>query len=102
MQKPSFKKAQNLDVQSTIVAGQVDWFSHLYPYSHTRGVSCLFEQIWKFPFSFLVYFSLYLVIIDFHKLVWSRGIRNQQENSILFLFSGLKQSLKMSSQILSV
>ena len=62
-----------------------------------------FMFIWtnlKMPF--LSYFSLYLVIIDFHKLVWSPEIRSHQENSILFLFSGLKQCLKMSSQILSV
>ena len=50
----------------------------------------------------LIYFSLYLVIIDFHGLVWSPEIRSHQENSIYFLISGLKQSVKMSSQILSV
>ena len=50
----------------------------------------------------LIYFSLYSVIIDFHELVWSPGIRSHQENSSKFLFSGLEQSLKMSSQILGV
>ena len=50
----------------------------------------------------LNYFSLYLVIVDFHGLDLSPEIRSYQENSSYFLFSGLKQSLKMSSQILSV
>ena len=52
----------------------------------------------------LIFFSLYREIIDFSGLVLSPGIRSHQENinSSLFLFSGLKQSLNMSSQILSV
>ena len=48
----------------------------------------------------LIYFSLYLIIIDFHGLVLSPGIRSHQENSSKFLFSDMKQTLKMSSQIL--
>ena len=50
----------------------------------------------------LIYFSLYLVIIDFDGLVWSPEIRSHQENGSYFLFSSLNQFLKMSSQILSV
>ena len=50
----------------------------------------------------LFYFSLHSVIIYFHVLVWSSETRSHQENSSWFLFSGLKQSLKMSSQILCV
>ena len=49
-----------------------------------------------------IYFSLYWEIIDFHGLVWSPQIRRHQENSSYVLFSGLKQSLKMRSQMLSV
>ena len=60
-----------------------------------------FMFIWtnlKMPL--FIYFSLYLVIIDFSGLVWSPGIRSH--HTTCPLFSGMEQSLKMSSQILSV
>ena len=50
----------------------------------------------------LISILLYLVIIDFHVLVLSPEIRCHQENSSYFLFSGLKQSLKINGQILGV
>ena len=50
----------------------------------------------------IYFFVVILVIIDFHGLFRSPVIRSHQENTIYFLSSGLKLSLKMSSQILIV
>ena len=63
-----------------------------------KSVLCLFEQILKLQQ--LNYFSLYFVRIGLHGIILVSMSTHLQRNSLFTLFAGLKQSLKLSSQIL--